>query len=80
MAVDSEMAELQLIGTPFIDAETSQSDEVPCLDAIAPNMPDKISTLKSCILDRLRRECSKSIMGAWADPQNIQIQQIRQVW
>ncbi|KAL7064480.1 hypothetical protein AAHC03_05323 [Spirometra sp. Aus1] len=52
------------------------NEEVPCLDAIAPSFPEEVKSLKSCILDKLRRQCAKSLMGPWANPNNIIIEEI----
>ncbi len=56
--------------------ESGLGEEVPCLDAIAPNLPEEVNTLKSCILNRLRRQCAKSLAGPWSNPQNVDIEQV----
>ncbi|VDD75064.1 unnamed protein product [Mesocestoides corti] len=51
-------------------------EEVPCLDAVSPNLSEEVNTLKSCILNKLRRHCAKSLMGAWTNTQNIDIEEV----
>ncbi|VDK41099.1 unnamed protein product [Taenia asiatica] len=54
----------------------NHAEEVPCLDAVSPNRSEEVSSLKSCILNRLRRHCAKSLMGPWANPQNVDIEEV----
>lgn len=56
------------------------TDEVPCLDAISPRLSEEVNSLKSCILNRLRRHCAKTLMGPWANPENIDIEEVGLVW
>lgn len=54
----------------------NNAEEVPCMDAVSPNHSEEANNLKSYILNRLRRHCAKSLMGPWANPQNIDILEI----
>ncbi|VDO03272.1 unnamed protein product [Rodentolepis nana] len=58
-------------GDPFNTAE-----EVPCMDAVSPNQLEEVNHLKSYILNRIRRHCAKTLMGPWANPQNIDIVEV----
>ncbi|VDL57418.1 unnamed protein product [Hymenolepis diminuta] len=46
------------------------------MDAVSPNQLEEANHLKSYILNRLRRHCAKSLMGSWANPQNIDIMEV----
>lgn len=58
----------------------NNTEEVPCMDAVSPNQTEEASNLKSFILNRLRRQCSKALIGPWTNPQNIDIREVGYVF
>ncbi|KAH9283948.1 Choline kinase A2 [Echinococcus granulosus] len=71
------MVEKNGLDTYVSEGDTfNHAEEVPCLDAISPNHSEEVSSLKSCILNRLRRHCAKSLMGPWANSQNVDIEEV----
>nr|CUU98690.1 choline:ethanolamine kinase [Hymenolepis microstoma] len=71
MATNNGDAYTDISGDPFNTAE-----EVPCMDAVSPNQLEEANHLKSYILNRLRRHCAKTLMGPWANPQDIDIMEV----
>lgn len=53
------------------------SDEVPCPDAVPQLSPGVVQRFRNCVIQKLHKQCARSLAGSWSVPENVDIQELR---